>query len=58
MASSKDQMGIGDSHYSEQKSQRRLEELVKAALNTRLKPLKSMTRKGAPAQSKKRRKAK
>ena len=42
--------------YSEQEAQQRFETLVKAALNTRPKPLKSMGRKGMPSQSKKRRK--
>jgi hypothetical protein len=41
--------------YSEQETQQRFERLVKAALNTRPKPLKSMA-KGMPSQSKKRRK--
>jgi hypothetical protein len=42
--------------YSEDEAQQRFEKLVKAALNTRPKPLKSMTPKGMPSQSKKRRK--
>jgi hypothetical protein len=42
--------------YSDQETQQRFEKLVRAALNTRPKPLKSMTPKGVPAQSKKRRK--
>jgi hypothetical protein len=40
--------------YDEQETQQRFEKLVKSALNTRPKPLKSMTPKGVPAQSKKR----
>lgn len=42
--------------FSEQDAQQRFEKLVKAALNTRPKTLKSMGRKGMPSQSKKRRK--
>ena len=50
-------MAKGDNdQYSEQEAQRRFEKLVKAALNTRPKPLKSMGPEGVPAQSKKRRK--
>ena len=45
-----------DDTYSDQEAQQRFEKLVKAALNTKAKPLKSMTPKGVPAQSKKRRK--
>ncbi len=45
-----------DDAYTEQEAQQRFEKLVKAALNTPPKPLKSMTPKGVPAQSKKRRK--
>jgi hypothetical protein len=45
-----------EGHYGEQEAQQRFEKLVKSALNTRPKPLKSMTPKGVPAQSKKRRK--
>lgn len=44
-----------DDQYSEPEAQQRFEKLVKAALNTRPKPLKSMGQKGVPAQSKKRR---
>jgi hypothetical protein len=44
--------------YTQQETQRRFEGLVKAALNTPPKPIKSMGRKGVPAQSKKRRKSK
>jgi hypothetical protein len=44
--------------YSEQEAQQRFERLVKSALNTRPKPLKSMGPKGMPSQSKKRRKKK
>jgi hypothetical protein len=47
-----------DDQYSEQEAQQRFEKLVRAALNKKPKPLKSMTRKGVPAQSKKRRKRK
>jgi hypothetical protein len=43
-----------DDQYSEQEAQRRFEKLVDAALQTPPKPLKSMTPKGVPAQSKKR----
>lgn len=42
--------------YTESETQQRFEKLVKAALKTRPKPLKSMGPKGVPAQSKKRRK--
>jgi hypothetical protein len=42
-----------DDRYSEQEAEQRFEKLVKSALNTRPKPLKSMGRKGVPAQSKK-----
>jgi hypothetical protein len=41
--------------YSEQETQQRFEKLVRRALNTRPKPLKSMGPKGMPSQSKKRR---
>jgi hypothetical protein len=41
--------------YSAHETQQRFERLVKAALNTKPKPLKMMGRKGVPAQSKKRR---
>jgi hypothetical protein len=41
--------------YSEIETQRRFEKLVRRALNTKPKPLKSMGPKGVPAQSKKRR---
>jgi hypothetical protein len=40
--------------YSEQETQQRFDKLVRAALNTRPKPLKTMGPKGVPAQSKKR----
>jgi hypothetical protein len=40
--------------YSEEEAQRRFIAAVKAGLNTKPKPLKSMTPKGVPAQSKKR----
>ncbi len=46
-----------DDQYSEQEAQQRFEKLVRAALNTKPTPLKSMTPKGVPAQSKKRQKA-
>lgn len=42
-----------DENYTEQEMQRRFERLVHAALNTRPKPLKSMSPKGVAAQSKK-----
>jgi hypothetical protein len=42
--------------YSEPEAQQRFEKLVKSALNTRPKTLKSMGPKGMPSQSKKRRK--
>jgi hypothetical protein len=40
--------------YSEQETQQRFDKLVRAALNTKPKPLKTMGPKGVPAQSKKR----
>jgi hypothetical protein len=42
--------------YSDEEAQRRFLAAVKAGLNTKPQPLKSMTPKGVPAQSKKRRK--
>jgi hypothetical protein len=45
-----------DEMFSDQETQQRFEKLVKSALNTRPTPLKSMTPKGMPSQSKKRRK--
>ena len=42
--------------YDEEETQKRFQALVKAAQNTRPKPLKSMGPKGMPSQSKKRRK--
>jgi hypothetical protein len=45
-----------DDQYSEEEAQRRFIAAVKAGLNTKPKPLKSMTPKGVLAQSKKRRK--
>jgi hypothetical protein len=42
--------------YSEQEAQQRFMAALKSAVNTPPKPLKSMTRKGVAAQSKKRRK--
>jgi hypothetical protein len=42
--------------YSDEEAQRRFLIAVKAGLDTKPKPLKSMTPKGVPAQSKKRRK--
>jgi hypothetical protein len=42
--------------YSEQEAQQRFEKLVRFALNTRPKPLKSMGPRGMPSQSKKQRK--
>jgi hypothetical protein len=44
-----------DEQYSEEEAQRRFVAAVKAGLNTKPKPLKSITPKGVPAQSKKRR---
>jgi hypothetical protein len=44
-----------DSEFSEQETQQRFEKLVRAALNTKPKPLKSMGRKGVPAQRRKKR---
>jgi len=41
--------------YSEEEAQRRFLAAMKAVLNTKPKPLKSMTPKGVPAQSKKQR---
>ena len=46
-----------DDQYSEQEALERFEKLVKSALNTRPKTLKSMGPKGMPSQSKKRQKA-
>jgi hypothetical protein len=43
-----------DDQYSEAVAQQRFEKLVKSALNTPPKPLKSMGPKGMPSQSKKR----
>jgi hypothetical protein len=43
--------------YPEQEAQQRFEKLVKSALNTRPKTLKSMGPKGMPSQSKKKKKA-
>jgi hypothetical protein len=45
-------------NYSDHEAQQRFEKLVRRALNTRPKPLKSMGPKGMPSQSKKRRKRK
>jgi len=42
--------------YSDEEAQRRFLAAVKAGLNTKPKPLKSISPKGVPAQSKKRRK--
>lgn len=47
-----------DDQYSEQEAQQRFEKLVHVALKSPPKPIKSMTPKGVPAQSKKRRKRK
>jgi hypothetical protein len=44
--------------YSDDEAQRRFLAAVKAGLNTKPQPLKSMTPMGVPAQSKKRKKAK
>jgi hypothetical protein len=46
----------GTDQYSQREAQQRFEKLVRAALNTRPKPLKSMGPTGMPSQSKKRRK--
>jgi hypothetical protein len=43
----------GNDQYSDEEAQRRFLVAVKAGLNTKPKPLKSMTPKGVPAQSKK-----
>lgn len=43
--------------YTEQEAQQRFEKLVKSALNTKPKTLKSMGPKGMPSQSKKKKKA-
>lgn len=49
-------MGEKDSdRYSEEEAERRFMAAVKAGLNTKPKPLKSIAPKGVPAQSKKRR---
>jgi hypothetical protein len=45
-----------DDQLSEQETQQRFDKLVRAALNTKPKPLKTMGRRGVPAQSKKRQK--
>jgi hypothetical protein len=45
-----------DDLYSEEEAERRFMAAVKAGLNTKPKPLKSMTRKSVAAQSKKKRK--
>jgi hypothetical protein len=45
-----------DDKYSEEEAQRRFVAAVKAGLNTKPKPLKSITPTGVPAQSKKSRK--
>lgn len=47
-------MNTKEDRYSEQETKKRFERLVKSALNTRPKPLKSMGPKGMPSQSKKR----
>jgi hypothetical protein len=47
-----------DEQYSDEEAERRFLTAVKAGLNTPPKPLKSMTPKGVPAQSKKRKKRK
>jgi hypothetical protein len=49
-------MKKGNEQYPEQEAQQRFEKLVKSALNTKPKTLKSMGPKGMPSQSKKRRK--
>jgi hypothetical protein len=45
-----------DDQFSEQEIQQRFDKLVRAALNTRPKPLKAMGRRGVPSQSKKNKK--
>jgi hypothetical protein len=42
-----------DEQYSDEEAQQRFVAAVKAGLNTKPKPLKSMTPKGVPAQSRK-----
>jgi hypothetical protein len=49
-------MSQKDDQYSEQETEQRFMNALKAAVNTPPKPLKSMGPKGVPAQSKKRRK--
>ncbi len=46
----------GNDQYSEEEAQQRFLAAVKAGLNTKPKPLKSIAPKGVPAQSKKHRK--
>jgi hypothetical protein len=46
----------GNEQYSDEEAQRRFLAAVKAGLNTKPKPLKSISPKGVPAQSKKHRK--
>ena len=46
----------GNDQYSEEEAQRRFLAAVKAGLNTKPKPLKSIVPKGVPAQSKKKQK--
>jgi hypothetical protein len=53
---SEGQRKSSDDQYGEQEAEQRFEKLVRSALNTRPKPLKSMTPKGVPAQRKKGRK--
>lgn len=45
---------MADNDYTEKEAQQRFKAALKAAVNTGPRPLKSMTRKAAPAQSKKR----
>jgi hypothetical protein len=45
----------GNEQYSDEEAQRRFLAAVKAGLNTKPQPLKNMTPKGVPAQSKKQR---
>jgi hypothetical protein len=49
-------MAKSTENYSEQEAQQRFHRLVKVALTTPPKSIKSMGKKGVPAQSKKRRK--
>ena len=50
--------GGKDTEYSEQEAQERFQRLLRSALTTPPKPLKSMSPKGVPAQRKRKRRAK